>query len=872
MELKKKAEELDKQLSIEGLKQNWAVLAVTSIIMFGVWLRYLPAQSMQYLQALDPYYIFRNSQHFATYFSFPTTDFFHYFPYDLPTFRKHIGAAIFPAIFYWMGPFLFFESYMDFAQFYTPMIAGIMILFMYLFGKEIFDKKTGVLSAFFLATIAGVMQRSTAGFFEKDPTGAMFMMISLYFFSRAWIRKERISGIMSGLALGFFTMTWGGAQMLWLLYPLTIASVLFFDNDVESMIISYTPTVLLGSGAAMSLNYANFSLTDPLFLGNMGLLGFLWTRYLVEELSLISDSKLQYYTPTGYGLGLVAMLLSPLYSDFIARQFLRIIDIATQAQSGDVIAGTVAENTAAQVQSLTTQLGATMASGVHPSLGTLAHWVGTWPLAMLGVTIIGTTSMYMFLNKYKLLEKNTITGRNYYSGFMAVFSAWTLLFTGFFIDNLLTTLVAGTAIIAVYIVANYHLDEDFVFKLTSLITGVVLALQIGLLFRPSIVPVATIPVSAFVLSGAGLMYITEKEFTHQIKYNWIYALPFFWAASNILGSVARNRLMFLAAFSTAMIAGYAAARIINAIEIYDFGGQFELVKPERFNIGVIALFVISLLTVNAASGFVAVSQVGESPGQEWEQSLQYLEQETPPGSAVMSWWDYGHHFHAISRRPATADGLNAGYYSQEHRAVNMPLADFFTSQNPEEHFDFLEKHSVDYIVLDNTMIGKYSAVSQISNRDNEQFSSMLTASTNRNIQNSLSESGGSATIEFTSQQGIRLYLPVETEGDSVDISSAPLLDQQGQRTPLDCLVTEEEVIEFDNELETGYCAAVDPFFSIERALALDTQARMILIPRDVVDSTLVRLYIRDGHDLDFVEKVDDASNEYVKVWTVEDLE
>ena len=55
MNLESQIEKVNEFFTVEGLKQNWAVLTVTSIFGLALWLRYLPEQGMQYLQALDPY-------------------------------------------------------------------------------------------------------------------------------------------------------------------------------------------------------------------------------------------------------------------------------------------------------------------------------------------------------------------------------------------------------------------------------------------------------------------------------------------------------------------------------------------------------------------------------------------------------------------------------------------------------------------------------------------------------------------------------------------------------------------------------------------------------------------------------------------------
>jgi hypothetical protein len=269
-------------------------------------------------------------------------------------------------------------------------------------------------------------------------------------------------------------------------------------------------------------------------------------------------------------------------------------------------------------------------------------------------------------------------------------------------------------------------------------------------------------------------------------------------------------------------------------------------------------------------------------------NLEYMSEETPVDSVILSWWDYGYWFESVGNRAAIADGGNNGYYSSNEK-VNLPLADFLTSDSPENHTDFLEKHSADYIVLDETMIGKYQAVSQISNRDNSEFSSMLQLSTSNNIQRSLSRDSNNNTVVQFSRGGLGLYLPVEISQTGAEIrnDTAPTIEA-GRRGKADCVLTPEGRKEYDVEPvqlpgqyfgsssePTEVCVAVNPYSSMERSLSSSRtgnprSARAVLVPKEISRSTLVRLYLMDGHGMDMFEKVEEGSPYgFVKMWEID---
>ena len=882
-----------KQASLKQiLISNWAVGGISAIFLLALSLRLMPAQGMEYLQALDPYMIVRMSRHLALDGNLPVSDFMRYFPFNTPIYTLNLGDIVIPSILYWLGPFAFFGSYVEYAQFYPALIGALGVVVMYFLGKETFDRLTGVSAAFFLATIAGVMHRTSAGFFEKEPTGTLLMLVSLYFFTRSWKREDWISGILSGVALGLFSITWGGSQMLWLLYPLVVGVMLWLNEDIRNLVVSYTPAILIGGGIAAALNPSRFWFTSSLFLLNLGMLGFLWGRYLVEELNILEDNHLKYYTPATAGLGLIAMVPLMLVP-FIYNRVNSLIGAATQS-GGGVIAGTVAENTPASLSQLASQLGALNAGRIGAlipelnSLGTimagLAQINGTWPLAFIGTVFLGTTVFAMVLRKYGILEE-TIAGRTYHKIAVITLLVWTIVFSILFSDPVM--IAVGPSVLAI-------------------------------------------------LGTLGLLHGLEEFEPHKIEFKWYYLLPLLWGVTNILGAVTKSRLVFLAAFSIALLSGYtfaialkklnsisiesieylgivgavlvldialvvllfsfniqlilAAAAIIalNGIGLFllqerDLSEFTEKLDDRYFRYSVIGVIVIATIAVNLASGFVAASQLGGSPNNLWMDNLEYMETETPEDSVILSWWDYGYHFESIGDRAAVADGGNLAYYASGEK-INFPLADFLTGSGFENHTEFLNKHSVDYIVLDETMIGKYSAVSQIAHRSNNEFNYMIQMSTSQNIQNSVMNQDNRTLIQFSNQRnGITAYAPIEQDNEtgSTSISSAPILEtRSGSRGEIGCVLTEDGVEEFNvsqpMSLGGGFgeaCVATNPYYAIDSAIYSANnnqigarQAKLVMVPREIADSNLVRLYLMDGYGIDEVEKVEDGSNGYVKMW------
>jgi asparagine N-glycosylation enzyme membrane subunit Stt3 len=930
---REKAEHLSQPENFkEAVKKNWTIPSIGLLFFISLWIRNIPNRGMEHLQALDPYMIFKLSQHLALSGSLPALDFSRYFPYATPIHTLQIGEIAVPAILHNLGLSMFFPNYMEYAQFFPALMGATGVVLMYFLGKELFDRFTGISAAFFLTVLSGVMNRTSAGFFEKEPVGTVFMLLSMLFFTKAWKQVDWKHGMISGLSLGIFTVSWGGSKMLWLLYPLVVGAILFIDEDIKALVAAYTPTVLIGGFFGATFGAAEFWFTDVFFLANAGLLAVLWSRYIIEEFEILEENQIKYFVPSISILGGIMALLSPLYSQFIASKVVSVISSITAPKAGSVILGTVSESQPADLASMSSSLGVNAGQGISylgnwftSNIGGgemisnleiitmpianliifISNFVNPWTLTLLGVPILATSLAVMAARKYDIIED--ISGKTYYSYLQATAIAWLITVTAFFLASPLQapglrflSLIMGAISAGLLYTLVYYLKDE-AYKILLIMSGfLVLGEMVAAL---SVVGSQNMQVIAYALLASpyatGLIFpvlagfiallvlhITEDFRKPEITTKWYYALPFFWIVANLLASASTSRLVFLAAFPITLAAGYTFAiayRRLRDLELPDF----EMENPEYLQdarLGLMIVLVVVMLSVNTLSGIAAVQGMGESPSQAWDPALEYMEDETPEGSVIMSWWDYGYWFESIGRRASIADGGNLGYYS-DSGPVNYPLARFLTSSNPENHTELLEKHSVDYIALDRSMIGKYSAVSQIARGSNQNFTSMQTLTSPQPINAYLQQPEEERVMEFTSRRtGMTAIAPFDmqtetTNGSISDFSvdlNEPVTIRSGRSTlKVDCKLTEDGRESLGNTSERRtipYCIAERPAPTLEQAASSGSAGGLVLVPEEITDSTLVRLYLMDGYGIDFVEKIDLNRFEYVKMWEVDDEE
>ncbi len=838
----------ERELEPETWKNRWGVLAAVPITLLAFFLRYLPSQNMEYLQAFDPYFLMRMSQQIAYSGSLPPLDFMSYFPYSLPTYVVDPGTVWIPAILHNLGLGIFFDSYVEYAQFVTPMFGALSVLVFYFLGKELINRTTGVSAAFFLATIPGVMRRSSAGFFEKEAIGGFFMVLSLYFFVRAWKRNQWLSGIGSGIALGLFTISWGGSSMMWLLYPAIVFATMLLNADIRSLIITYTPTVVIGSVIPMAIQPSgSIAPTTSLFLGNLALLAFLWARYLVSELSLVEEDYIPYFVPSVSLIGFILVHFSALYSSFIATKYQGLLG-RLNPSGGSVLGGTVAESSSISISQLSGQLNTVYAGNLSPALGAIANIFGTWPMAFIGIALLGTSVVAMIASRWNVIEES-ISPERYLGIFLGIYFSWAIGFAYIFDDPL----------------------------------------------------AAVVPATLVVIGGSLLYYfVIEPEKMIEIKQRWCLMIPLIWGITNILGASRRSRLVFLGAFPVAFLTGYTVSRIVSFIRGLDLDDVTERATGKEIKISFISALAALMILMSVSAGYVSsagIAQRGDDPNQAWKESLQYMENETPEDAVFLSWWDYGYHIESLGERAAVADGGNRGFMTKSGgNKLPLNLADFFTSEDLNQTH-VIEKHSADYIILDRPMIGKYGAVSRIANRENlNESKQLITFSAGSAASNTVIPDGEGSATNVASYNGsldnvtgsmtmssstirAQMSVPVELNSQGPFITgeiSGPPEIPGSNNVKVSCMIRDDGSIkDFDveNPLSLGQfgeiCIAKDPYYGLDQGLSYNNRASLIMVPRSISDNIFMQLMFGNGEQVPWADKVEEGSNGYVQIWKVD---
>ena len=146
---------------------------------------------------------------------------------------------------------------------FIPALFGALLIFpVYFIGKELFNKKAGLIAAFFIAIIPihiGSGHGSAFSLFDHDSFNLLLFFLTFLFLILSLREKNStkslLYAILGGISLAALTMTWVEAQFLYVViavYAFIQMLIDIFTNKVEFKVLR-TTSLLMFSGYLISL-------------------------------------------------------------------------------------------------------------------------------------------------------------------------------------------------------------------------------------------------------------------------------------------------------------------------------------------------------------------------------------------------------------------------------------------------------------------------------------------------------------------------------------------------------------------------------------------------------------------------------------------
>lgn len=770
------------------VRKYWWVLALAVIVIFGAWVR---TGAMRYsdLPDIDTYYFLRLNEYVLSHnFQMPQVDMMRNWPYGEHMFDLPVNFYLPSAMYVALNPLLNISFY-RFAFVQPVILAAIGMILMFFLANELFgDRKKALLSAFFFAALPAAITRLSAGEIEKEANSVVFLFLTLIFFLKAyksenWKWKGLAYGIISGIFMGVMSITWGGAQFIHLLLSM-FALVLLLINKPERLWYSFIPTVIIGIGMQQVIipQFTTITSTYAL-LASMAVSILIITRIAAQRFSLIKQESLKFFMPGIVILAGVALLIASMFSDYVNAMLGSLVNMITLYQPGLT---TVAESIPGNWNAIVQQTSVAFSQGMLPQLSTigigpltLTTLLSAWFLMLLGAVVMA----YKFVRyrEYILLLPVVFLGISIFGVFYALRLAYFLGFSAALSAGYFCGWLTGRA-----------------------------------------ASVKTIKS----LSRTSLAYLITSGF---------FGMAFILSLSNMLLAAA-----FLIIAVSLAIPGYAMRVESHESWIKRLWLKLRGVQELHADIIMIpvAVFVMLLVTVNAANAYVFGGQLGPSINPYINEAMKFLREQTPENSSVLSWWDFGYWFQAVGKRPTIVDGGGAGNTSRYDVAI------WFTDNtgNWSNWLNWLNnKLDVGYILMDYTLPGKYGAITKIASHETTVVGILQFEQIGSTPQ-------GNNTIYEFGAGPYRIWLPI---GQGGNVAGTPIFlmtdgTRYSNKAYINDLCTTGGIVNVGNESQTiGGCIAIYP------------QMGLFYVPEEAKNTIFTSLMFMDGAGLTGLEKVFD---------------
>ena len=197
-----------------------------------------------------------------------------------------------------LGNFMPQMDALGWCMLFLPAIYGALLIFpVYGIGKELFNRKVGLLSAFFIALIPahiGSGHGSAFSLFDHDSFLLVLFACTFYFFIKSLkekeIKKSLVYAGFAGLFVGAIQLTWAAAQVILLLILVFMFVQLILDifRGMKDITTAYKTVTVLGVGYFISLPLAmakEYMMTFPLYIFAISL-GILVIYLILKKLNL----------------------------------------------------------------------------------------------------------------------------------------------------------------------------------------------------------------------------------------------------------------------------------------------------------------------------------------------------------------------------------------------------------------------------------------------------------------------------------------------------------------------------------------------------------------------------------------------------------
>ncbi len=663
------------------------------------------------LTGLDPYIFYVEMQHVINTGNVPPIEHLEYLPIGMPTRSDELLISFFGAwMFGIMHPIIPAATPMTWFMLYPPLVSIFSTVLIFLIILALFrDYWAATLGAFIFPAFQTFLSRSAAGFSTKTAMGYMFILLSIYFLIKTVKSKNPKTKIMYGfmlaLSTGITASSSGYAQYVVLLVPIVYIMMILMDYAEKSDMYAFLPfgLFLAVQGSFMtSVTLKNLT-TNPLYFP-------MYLAYVMILFKLlVFDKRARKLKIPLLNRGFSALI----YSVLIMLALVAVVGIKHLVHLLTKVYTEAANPLGVGTFNPVTQ---TIAEYGHMTLAQRICDYGFLTGACGGINTIGLNFLLFTIGGIFVLYFVLKRFRHWYVPFLLILPFIVLLTGGDY-----TTGAGSTAFLLIFIFGSMiPMLHWFVHKkepgakrtLSPILVMTLVSLVLIVSFFVSNQTTNYYKYGAFGAVVVFALTFAFDRFNEEKTLRQALLIPMAFFLITLFLSNVENRLLEPTELAAALLIPFVV--VMMARELIGFsktllrGSRTNFLLVAAVIVAAIAIFVVLDLYSSLTSSYIIAQQSGSGLAM-WGPTLQWVNQNTPLNSTLISWWDYGYWEEAIANRTTVADGSNAyGYQS-------MIAKYFFTATSPYQYSTYLNfVHRPTYAVISGSEIEKFSAISTIA--------------------------------------------------------------------------------------------------------------------------------------------------------------
>ncbi|XP_070712300.1 dolichyl-diphosphooligosaccharide--protein glycosyltransferase subunit STT3B-like [Pempheris klunzingeri] len=235
---------------------------------------------------------------------------------------RMIGTSVFPGLMYTSG-LIFHTLHLvgipihirDVCVFLAPIFSSFTVIAMYLFTKELWNVRAGLIASMFISIAPGYISRSVAGSYDNEGLAIFLLVFTFYLWLKAYKSGSLTWSMLTTFFYWYMVTAWGGYVFIINMTPLHVFVLILMGKYNTNMYISYCTFYIMGLILAMQIPFVGMvALSSSEHLPALGVFGLLQIVAFTDYMKSLMKPNyfklfLHYIVGSVITLGIVVLLV-----------------------------------------------------------------------------------------------------------------------------------------------------------------------------------------------------------------------------------------------------------------------------------------------------------------------------------------------------------------------------------------------------------------------------------------------------------------------------------------------------------------------------------------------------------------------------------